>query len=649
VEDIHAVIKHSHYCHHISTRNENPMTLINHQIQEKAAALGQRGIKNFANKLIVAGLSVIPVAMPSKQPTVKWKEYSDRRPKLNELDYRDSIGVICGTVSKGLEVIDIDLKHFTSRAAGDLFLSELESKVSGEIIAKLVVQKTVSGGRHWIFRCETIGANQHLARMRKSDHQQPVALIETRGQGGFIVTSPTKGYEMVRGSFTAIQQITPDEREQLFEACRSMNQYFEELKISKTDSYATGLAKKSPWEDYNQRGPVQELLHQHGWTQVRQVAENLHYSRPGKLGSTSGTWNGKLFYCFTSSSVLEPSKAYSPAALFTYFECNKDFSVASVKLRSMGYGVELNANLTQAISGNLFRVAEMGAVQVPKKIFGSLWSEGENAFLFAEDGAGKSILATQIASSIATGVPIPGFVSEVEAQNVMLLDTELSPIQFNNRYPTGLPDNLRRVTFDDGRQSKLGRATIGYVVGEIERFACDLNASKIILDNLASLTSMIDCTRTNDSIELMGLLNDLKKKGFSILIIDHCRKPLKESEFKAISKHDLQGSKMKTNLVDSVFSIGMSSMGKDYRYLKSLKTRSFEMEFARDSVATLRLRTDPLRFEFSGLDPEWDHVNDKTSKMLKMQQDGRSQAEIANCFNVTQQYVSKKLRASDEV
>src|SRR5690606_8403373 len=118
-----------------------------------------------------------------------------------------------------------------------------------------------------------------------------------------------------------------------------------------------------------------------------------------------------------------------------------------------------------------------------------------------------------------------------------------------------------------------------FVVDQIEAAAKSVSARIIILDNLSALTSMVDCTKTSDSIRLMGLLNELRKKGHSVLIIDHTRKPIKDQEFKPISKHDLQGSKMKTNLVDSVFAIGKSIQGESFRYIKAIKIRSYEMAF----------------------------------------------------------------------
>ncbi|MBS1542656.1 MAG: AAA family ATPase [Bacteroidetes bacterium] len=304
---------------------------------------------------------------------------------------------------------------------------------------------------------------------------------------------------------------------------------------------------------------------------------------------------------------------------------------------------------TAQVMGKLFRLTRPTSTERPKKMFGSLWAENENAFLFAEDGAGKTILATQIASAIATGTTVPGFSNEVPAQVVTLFDAELSDYQFNSRYPEGLPANLKRLTFNEDMQAKLAKADVQYVIDQVEGAAKELDSKIIILDNLSALCSMADLTKTSDSIQLMGLLNDLKKKGYSCLIIDHCRKPMHPTEYKMISKHDLQGSKMKTNLVDSVFSIGKSCLGEQYRYVKALKIRSFNMEYTTKQVATMELKTGPLRFDYVGLNPEWEHVNDKPSQVHKMYSNGSTQEQIATTMGITQQAVSKTInRFKDE-
>lgn len=580
-----------------------------------------------------SGLYVFPVTMPDKKPTVSWTKLPDK------LIFNGCGAIACGSRSGGLEIIDFDVKNTSRDLMSEFFDSGGESLRS--IYKKLVVQTTISGGFHFAYKCNTIGGNQKLAIGKDGK-----AMIETRGEGGYFVAAPTPSYKFIQGSITDVHEITEDEREVLLSSARSLNEYWPEVKAptSKTFTAKEGLP---PWDDFNQRGDVPALLQSHGWTFLKSVGENDHYCRPDKTRATSGTWHkGKrLFYVFTSSTGFEPSKAYNPSAVFAILEAHGDFADAARMLRAMDFGEKtINPNPKDSHSTqNLFRLTKETSMERPKKLFGPLWAQGENAFLFAEDGAGKSILAVQIGCAIATGQSVPGFQNEVGPQPVTLFDTELSDYQFNTRYPSGLPENFKRLTFEENQQKLLIEASVDFVVDQIEQAAGLYNSKIIILDNLSALCSMVDLVKTSDSIHLMGLLNELKKRGLSVLIIDHCRKPMKEGDFKPISKHDLQGSKMKTNLVDSVFAIGKSAQGESIRYIKALKIRSFEMSYSKDSVATMCIKTNPLRLDFIGIEPEWQHVKDRTSEMMKMSSEGKSQAEIARSFGVSQQAISKIL------
>lgn len=619
---------------------------------------------DFANDLLKSNICVVPCKMPEKRPALpEWTKFQKQLPTLGQHQFNGAAGIITGKISGNIFVLDVDVKYDLTGTLTEKLQAEIGVDLYERILQAAYIQTTVNNGLHIFLRCEQIDGNLKLAQRpttkeerEKEPEEKVKVLLETRGEGGFIVVAPTPGYEAVLGSIQNIGFISVDDKERLFECCRSFNEVFTEVPLPASKRFTSNIDGLPPWEDYNQRADIPTFLQSHGWSFFKTAGKNMHFTRPGKKGATSGTYNEELnlFRCFSTSTQLEGDKSYSPSALFTFLECNGNFEESARKLRALGYGsnssdkklseVKKVGSDKKEVPNNIFRLSQKIIImQQPKKLFGPLWAEGENAFLFAEDGAGKSILAVQIACSIATGQALPGFQMELGPQAVALFDAELSDFQFYSRYPKSLPEGFYRFAFNEDQQSALVKADIQFVVDQLEKAVTDLNAKILILDNLAALTSMIDATKTTDAIQLMGLLNDLKKKGFSILIIDHCRKPIKESEFKTISKHDLQGSKMKTNLVDSVFSIGKSCQGENYRYIKALKIRSYEMAFTKTCVATMYLKTDPLRLDFIGLDPEWHHVNDRHSQAGKMSSEGKTQAEIAMELNISQQAVSKIL------
>lgn len=620
--------------------------------------------EDLPTKYLKAGLSVIPLKPGTKQPAINWKPFQSRIAAPGELRYNGTIATVCGAVSGNLEAIDFDSKNDSGHNESLLvrFSNALNEAIPdlnerSELLNKLVIQQTPSGGTHFIYRCSEISAKQVLA---KNKNNKP--LIEVQGNGDLITLTPSPGYMVVTGSLENIPEITPEQRDTLHTAARTLNEFYKEPQPYKLKNYN---GDTRPGDDYNQRVDAQDLLDlliKHGWELLKFVnvpgmGNTAELKRPDKKRRNNSAhlfMEIKRFKCFSTSTRFDTDTSYSPFYLFTLLECNGDASEAGKCLRAMGYG-SINDRLTPVNTAAkeeskgcaLFRLTQPTSMERPKKLFGSVWAQGENAFLFGEDGSCKSILSIMIARAIGTGMSIPGFITEVIPQMVAVIDAELSDYQFNSRYPEGQPDKVWRFTFNEDQQAMLFKADIQFVVDQIRQAADSIGAKIIILDNLSALAAMLDLTKTSESIQLMGLLNELKKQGYSILIIDHCRKPMRESEFKAISKHDLQGSKMKTNLVDSVFSIGKSCQGENIRYIKGLKIRSYEMAYTKTGVATMMLNTNPLRLDFIGIDPEWSHLNDRNSKVDKLSGEGKSQAEIAREFGITQQAVSKILKAND--
>ena len=70
----------------------------------------------------------------------------------------------------------------------------------------------------------------------------------------------------------------------------------------------------------------------------------------------------------------------------------------------------------------------------PRSLFGDFWLKGELSILFSDAGKGKSLLAAQIAESIASGIPVEPLAMSAQPQKVLYFDLELSSQQFAMRY-----------------------------------------------------------------------------------------------------------------------------------------------------------------------------------------------------------------------
>lgn len=322
---------------------------------------------NFQDLNTIEDLQFIPVNA-KKIPTVKeWQHLN----KKHDLTNTYGVGLVCGKLSGGLEVIDVDLKYDLT---GKLFerYKRLVNEIDDAILGRLVVQKTQSGGYHLIYRCSTIAGNIKLANRPTTDSEKEQTyqetyeaqlrkdpddtkakqiadrakkedkvrvLFETRGEGGYIMCFPSKGYELVYGDFYGIREITPDQRETLHSIARQFNEVIEQAPMPKFKKEK--IKGASSFDDYNSRGDVVALLESHGWRIVQQKGAKTIFLRPGQTtSSSSGNYDHDKgwFSVFTTSSEFQPMTAYLPYAVFAILECSGDYSEASKKLYDLGYG-----------------------------------------------------------------------------------------------------------------------------------------------------------------------------------------------------------------------------------------------------------------------------------------------------------------------
>ena len=287
-------------------------------------------------------LSVIPTKEDKTPALPSWKPYQTTRLKEEEVaglftgaNVR-GIAIICGAISGGLEVIDVDTKHDTTGTLWDEFRTLIEDNLP-ELYSSLVIAQTKSGGYHIYYRGSQVDRNLKLSTKLNKE-----VLIETRGEGGYVIAPPTPAYKYIQGEPGNIPTITPLQRETLLGLAKSFNQLPEEKPIAHTppaQAYnSTGL---SPFEDYNNRGDVVGLLQRQGWRVISEAGERVSMLRPGETDSkSSGDFHtGKrLFKVFTTSTIFEAEKGYSPSSVFSLLECNGDNKQAYRRLLELGYG-----------------------------------------------------------------------------------------------------------------------------------------------------------------------------------------------------------------------------------------------------------------------------------------------------------------------
>ena len=259
----------------------------------------------------------------------------------------EGIAILTGAVSGGLELLDIDTKYdLTGTLWADL--SKAIQTELPDLWPLLTIAETISGGRHILYRCETISGNKKLASRPATEEERAKgetkhALLETRGEGGYLVAAPTQGYKLTQGSYLSIPTITPEQRTALWCIAADFDQLPEEepTQTTKERKPKEDGSPLTPMGDYNERGDVVGLLASHGWKVVRRSGQRVYLLRSGSPSSAiSGNWHeGKRrLYVFSTSTSLPAEKPLSATDVFNVLECGGDLKETTRKLRAMNYG-----------------------------------------------------------------------------------------------------------------------------------------------------------------------------------------------------------------------------------------------------------------------------------------------------------------------
>lgn len=292
--------------------------------------------RKVAKEFMGLGLNPVPVNIETKEPLRKNFSSPFTEEELTQFSFK-AIGVCTGIASGGLEALDFDLKNAEDPKR---IIAEFKKRVPARLVKKLVIQKTVSGGYHFIYRCEEISSSKKLAKNSKGE-----AVIETRGEGGFIKCAPSDGYEIKsKRGFDDIQIITPEERVTLFAASRLLNKTTQKDASKRMSKEASQYFKRFP--EYNGDPMVGvELLQKHGWGVHSEDDTWINMTRPGKDHGISAGYNKEglfLFVFTTSQEVFETERPYNNHAIFAELEYGGDYELAYKALYQAGHGVDMD-------------------------------------------------------------------------------------------------------------------------------------------------------------------------------------------------------------------------------------------------------------------------------------------------------------------
>ncbi|MFC5744796.1 phage/plasmid primase, P4 family [Actinomadura rugatobispora] len=361
---------------------------------------------NAAQALAAAGCSTVPARTDgSKAPAAFWKTYQTQRADPDQLNRWfttgafDGLGIITGQISAPggayLEMLELEgravhehLIETYAQALTDHGQEELWTRITGGYL-----ETTPSGGLHILYRvtADQPRGNTKLARRPSTSdeltawkttqqagidtepdpqirarrqaaldnitrgEQVPQVLIETRGEGGFVIVAPSGGHThpsgqpwvLLVGGPATIATITEEERDTLHALATLLDTLPAPEPPAAPQRSPTGPRdadedRLRPGDDFNAKATWSEILEPHGWRRTRSYGDATGWCRPGKSGphvsATTGRSGTDNLYVFSSSTIFDTEEPYSKFAAYALLEHAGDYAAAARALAAQGYG-----------------------------------------------------------------------------------------------------------------------------------------------------------------------------------------------------------------------------------------------------------------------------------------------------------------------
>lgn len=335
-----------------------------------------------------AGYSVVAVrADGSKVPEGLWRQRIQQRASKIQveewfLDGHPGLGLVCGAVSGGLEMLE-----FEGRAVEAGKLAELQNLATAAGLDDLVTrvcygysERTPSGGLHFLYRVSDAAVPGNTKLAKDADG---LVLAETRGEGGYVIIAPSNGsthptglpWVTLVGDATTVPNLTMAERDALHRLVRCLDEGRPPPEGGASHTKAaipvpsgggggpeppptsaastvgplgsspgtTGVdCEVAPGDDFEHRTTWADVLQPAGWELVFSRGNTGYWRRPGKttgISATTGHADDRdRLFVFSSSTPFVPEQPYTRFAAYALLDFGGDFSAAAGSLRGRGYG-----------------------------------------------------------------------------------------------------------------------------------------------------------------------------------------------------------------------------------------------------------------------------------------------------------------------
>ncbi len=315
--------------------------------------------------------SVITIG-ENKIPNFSWKEQQTEKLSeeqfLRQLKTSTTTGVGIVTGFEFLEVIDIDTKVFSTQYEKDEFWNEFYQTLKDNIVdfeQKFVVYQTKSGGYHILYKSKRVQGNTKISKLK--GHKE--AIIETRGNGGYVFIYPEKKYGKL--SYFDIDFVTDLDREILWSIAKIYDHVEDKPIEPKKEPKIYAENEVTPWQDFNDKTDIWDVI-QNDFFIPRNGQKSKYYlvKRHGAESAHSGYVykDSGCLYLFTTGTIYPNEKLISPFIAYAYKYHNGNHSEAGKDLYEQGFGSRLKKKIKE-IEPKIPKEIKVENVSFPIDIF----------------------------------------------------------------------------------------------------------------------------------------------------------------------------------------------------------------------------------------------------------------------------------------
>lgn len=451
-----------------------------------------------------AGATPVPIRLDgTKAPIGTWKEHIVDRPGpeiLNAFTGAEGVAVLCGSTSGQLEMLE-----FEGVALADGVWDTVEQAAAAEgmwdLWRRIVAgyyEASPKGGVHLFFRVVDgpAAGNQKLAerparpdewtdadaKNQAKGHTPKRTLIETRGQGGYVIVAPTRWeasdpagphgqrpWTLSWGSPATIAAITTAERDAIYRLCRRAHSMPLPPPAPDRLPIPEPGGEERPGDRFARQTSWHDILVPHGWRWLYHHGDKDYWCRPGKTdrtvsATTTDGPDGHL-YVFSTSTEFDSEVPYTKFGALALLEHGGSHSAAASALgggphapmpllpayappwmgealngpqqpsgpagdRVHGWGAIVVPEGTNPVvaaalvklGARLRTSAQLDDIPLPRYVVDGWLKVDEVAQLIGASGSMKSFVAIDLAAHIATGQTWHG--CGVDQRTVMFVAAE---------------------------------------------------------------------------------------------------------------------------------------------------------------------------------------------------------------------------------